>query len=183
VPNVVEEQVTVTVCKPQITEEPYEYQVTVCKPEVRECTVKVCDWKQKNVVPVMAVVGVDAELPDDLEGVFAPIDDVDEGVVERGAVIAGEAAAVAERVGSGENVGGDNFIEQAFEFAIRQVNMVERFELLAEVLLQRGPVPDVCAIFVLQTLKLLNELVFKFAFGCCHCDLFVDSWPGLLCPS
>lgn len=47
VPNVVEEQVTVTVCKPQIVEEPYEYTVTVCKPEVRTCTVKVCDWKQE----------------------------------------------------------------------------------------------------------------------------------------
>jgi hypothetical protein len=47
VPNVVQEQVTVTVCKPQIVEEPCEYTVTVCKPEVRNCTVKVCDWKQE----------------------------------------------------------------------------------------------------------------------------------------
>lgn len=47
VPNVVEEEVTVTVCKPQISEEPCEYQVTVCKPVVRQCTVKVCDWQQE----------------------------------------------------------------------------------------------------------------------------------------
>lgn len=47
VPNVVEEEVTVTVCKPEIVEEPYEYQVTVYKPEVRTCMVKVCDWKQE----------------------------------------------------------------------------------------------------------------------------------------
>ena len=47
VPNVVEEQVTVTVCKPQIVEEPCEYTVTVCKPEVRTCTVRVCDYKQE----------------------------------------------------------------------------------------------------------------------------------------
>jgi hypothetical protein len=47
VPNIVEEQVTVTVCKPQIVEEPCEYTVTVCKPEVRTCTVRVCDYKQE----------------------------------------------------------------------------------------------------------------------------------------
>lgn len=47
VPNVVEEQVTVTVCRPQIVEEPCEYLVTVCKPEIRTCTVRVCDWKQE----------------------------------------------------------------------------------------------------------------------------------------
>jgi hypothetical protein len=42
VPNLVEEEVTVTVCRPQVTEEPYEYQVTVCKPETRTCIVNVC---------------------------------------------------------------------------------------------------------------------------------------------
>ncbi len=47
VPNIVEEQVTVTVCKPQIVEEPCEYMVTVWKPEVRTCTVRVCDWRQE----------------------------------------------------------------------------------------------------------------------------------------
>ncbi len=51
--------------------------------------------------------------------VFAPVVDIDERVVERGAVVAGEAASVAERVGGGEDVGGDDFIKQALEFAIR----------------------------------------------------------------
>jgi hypothetical protein len=32
---------------------------------------------------VVAVVGVDAELADDLEGVLAPVVDIDERVVER----------------------------------------------------------------------------------------------------
>ena len=68
---------------------------------------------------MVAVVRVDAELVDDLEGVFAPVVDVDERVVERRAVVAGEAVAVAECVGSRENVGRDDFIEQALEFAIR----------------------------------------------------------------
>jgi hypothetical protein len=48
--------------------------------------------EQDDVVAVVAVVGVDAELADDLEGVLAPVGDIDERVVQRGAVVAGEAA-------------------------------------------------------------------------------------------
>ena len=55
--------------------------------------------EQHHVVAVVAVVGVDAELVDDLEGVFAPVLDVDEGVVQRRAVVAGEACCGA--AGSG----------------------------------------------------------------------------------
>jgi len=58
----------------------------------------------------------------------------------------GEAGvvAVAERMGGNEeDVWCDDFIEQSLEFAIRQLDTVERFELLAEVLLQCGAVPDV----------------------------------------
>jgi hypothetical protein len=54
---------------------------------------------------VVAVVGVDAELIDDLEGVLAPVLDVDQRVVERRAVVAGEAVDLAERLGGGEYVG------------------------------------------------------------------------------
>jgi hypothetical protein len=43
----VEEQVTHTVCKPQIVEQPYQYTVTVCKPETRTCKVNVCEMKQE----------------------------------------------------------------------------------------------------------------------------------------
>ena len=46
--------------------------------------------EQDDVVAVVAVVGVDAELADDLEGVLAPVGDVDQRVVERRAVVAGE---------------------------------------------------------------------------------------------
>jgi hypothetical protein len=68
---------------------------------------------------VVAVVSVDAELVDDLEGVFAPVGYVDKRVVERGAVVAGEVIAGAERVGSGENVGRNNLIEKALKFSFR----------------------------------------------------------------
>jgi hypothetical protein len=54
---------------------------------------------------VVAVVGVDAELVDDLEGVFAPVLDVDQRVVQRRAVIAGEAVALTQGAGCGEDIG------------------------------------------------------------------------------
>jgi len=61
--------------------------------------------EEDDVVAVMAVVGVDAELVDDLEGVFAPVLNVDQGVVERRAVIADKAVDLAEGAGGGEDVG------------------------------------------------------------------------------
>ena len=82
--------------------------------------------QQEDVVAVVAVVGVDAELADDLEGVLAPVVDVDERVVERRAVFAGEAVAAAERVGGGEDVGRDDFFEQPLELVVGEVDAVER---------------------------------------------------------
>ena len=92
--------------------------------------------EQDDIVAVVAVVGVDAELVDDLEGVFAPVLDVDQGVVQRRAVVAGEAVALAEGAGGGEDIRGDDFLKKALELAIRQADAVEGLEFLAEVLLQ-----------------------------------------------
>src|SRR4051812_36174294 len=44
--------------------------------------------KQKDVVAVVAVVRVNAELVDDLESVFAPVLNVDQGVIQWRAVVA-----------------------------------------------------------------------------------------------
>ena len=52
--------------------------------------------EEQDVVAVMAVVGVDAELVDYLEAVFAPVFDVDQGVEEWRAVVAVEAVALAQ---------------------------------------------------------------------------------------
>lgn len=56
--------------------------------------------QEHRVVVVVAVIGIDARLADDLEGVLAPVLDVDEGVVKRDAVVAGEATSF-EKVGGG----------------------------------------------------------------------------------
>jgi len=58
--------------------------------------------EQNDIVTVMTVVGINTKLVDDFVGVLAPVLEVDQGVVERCAVIAGEAVAVTK--GSGDRV-------------------------------------------------------------------------------
>jgi hypothetical protein len=120
--------------------------------------------EDEHVVPVVAVVGVDAQLVDHLEGVLAPVFEVDQGVVQRRAVFAGEGVDAAQGFGGGEYVGGDDFVQQAGKFAIGQVHAVQGLELFAEVALQRGAVADVGAVFVLEALELADEAVFNLLF-------------------
>ncbi len=115
-----------------------------------------------------AVVGVDAKLVDDLEGVFAPVLDVDEGVVERGAVVAGEAVDLAEQGRGGEDVGGDDLVEEALEFAVGELDAVEGLEVVAEVAFEGGAVADVPAIDVLEVAEFLDQGLFELSFGCGH---------------
>ena len=105
--------------------------------------------QQDDVVAMVAVGGVDAELVDHLEGVFAPILDIDEGEIELRAVVAGEGVEGAKRFGRVEDIGGDEFIEQPIEFGIREPHAIEGFELEPEVRLERRPIADIGAIFVL----------------------------------
>lgn len=120
--------------------------------------------EDENIVPVVAVVRVDAELVNDLEVVFAPVLDVDEGVVQRRAIVPGEVIDLAKGLGCGEDIRSDDFIEQAGELAIGQVDAVERFEFLPEVLFQCGAVADVRAVFVFEAAELLDEPVLDVLF-------------------
>ena len=97
-----------------------------------------------------AVISVYAELVDDLEGVFAPVLDVNEGVVEWGAVVAGETVDFAEQSRGGEDVRGDDLVEEALEFAVGKLDAVEVLEVLAEVALKGGTVADFRAIDILE---------------------------------
>ena len=67
--------------------------------------------QEYDVVTVMAVVRIDAEPIDGLEVVLAPVLDVDESVVQRRAVIASEAIALAKCAGSGEDIGPDDLVD------------------------------------------------------------------------
>ena len=113
---------------------------------------------------MVAVVRVDAELIDDLEGVFAPVLDVDEGVVQRRAVIAGEAVDLAEGLGGGEDIVRDDLVEQLGELAIGEADAIQGLELLAEVPLQRCAVGDVAPVFVFEPLERADEAGFNAVF-------------------
>jgi hypothetical protein len=120
--------------------------------------------EQEDIVAVVAVVGVDAKLADDFKGVLAPVANVDEHVIERRAVVAREPVAVTKRVGGGENVGSDDFVEWALEFVVGELDVVDRLEFPAEIFFRRSAVPDVRALLILQVAKRLDKLFFKLAF-------------------
>ncbi len=121
--------------------------------------------EQDDVVAVVAVVGIDAELADNFECVFAPVVDVDQRVVKRRAIVARKAVAVAECLGGGEDVGSDDFVQKTLELAVGEFDVIECLEFFAKVPFQGGAVSDVLAIFVLQVNELFDELFFKLVFG------------------
>src|SRR6476620_4380442 len=98
---------------------------------------------------MVTVVSVDAKLTDDLEGILTPVLDIDQGVVERRTVVACQTIYLAERAGSSEDIGRDDFVNKTPKLSVRQADAVERLKLLAEISLERGAVPDVRAILVL----------------------------------
>lgn len=113
--------------------------------------------EQDYIEAVMAVVRVDTELADDLESVFAPVPDVYQGVIERGAIVAGEAIALAKRAGRRIDIRGDNLLKESVEFTIRKIDPVESFKFFPKILLQRSTVPDVGSVDIFEALELLDE--------------------------
>ena len=124
-------------------------------------------------LPQRHVAQAIAQLADDLERVLAPIIDLDQRVVERRTVIAREGVAVAECVRCGEHVRGDNFVEQTLELGIRQADVVQRLEFLAEIALKSCPVTNIRAVLVLQARELLDQFCFQLVFERCQNDLGV----------
>jgi len=64
--------------------------------------------EQDDVVTVVAAAGIDAQLADDFKIVFAPVAQVDQGVMERAAVVALETVDVAQGVGGVVDIGVDD---------------------------------------------------------------------------
>ena len=106
--------------------------------------------QEHDVVAVMAVVRIDAELIDDLEVVLAPVLDVDQDVVERRAVGADERFPVPEGACGFVHVGCDDLIEESLELAVGECDTIQGFELFPEVCFKRCSIADVEAIFVLE---------------------------------
>ena len=124
--------------------------------------------QENDVVAVMAVVRIDAKLVDDLEVVLAPVLDIDEGVVERRAVVPRERFHVAEGTCGFIHVGRDDLVQKPFELAVRELDPVQRLEPFSEIRFQRRAVTDVGAILVLEIQQLRDQVLFKPAFGHGH---------------
>ena len=75
--------------------------------------------EQNDIVTVVAVVRVDAELIDDLERVLAPVFDVDQRVVQRRAIVAGEGVDTAHGLGRHKDIRRDDFVQQTGELGMR----------------------------------------------------------------
>ena len=78
----------------------------------------------------------------------------------------GELASVqgAEHARGPIDVRGHDRIQQAMKLCIRQLDVVQRLEVPAEVLLQSGAVADVGAVGVLEVLQLLGQALFNILF-------------------
>ena len=120
--------------------------------------------QQDDVVAVVAVVGIDPQLVDDLEGVFAPVVDVHQRVVERRAILAREAVAAAKRLRRRKHILRRDLVEQPLELGVSESHSIERLELRPEIRFQLGTVTDIGAIAVLQFLQPGDQLLFQDAF-------------------
>ena len=60
--------------------------------------------EQNHVIAMVAVLRIDAQLVDHLEGVLAPVLDIDQGVVKRSTVVALETVPLTQVFGYSENV-------------------------------------------------------------------------------
>lgn len=89
--------------------------------------------EQNDIVPMMAIVRVDAELVNHLKRVLAPVPDVDERVVERRAVVAYEAISFTKDAGSSEDVGSDDVINETSVFGVGKTNAIKRFKFLSKI--------------------------------------------------
>ena len=89
--------------------------------------------EEEHVVAVVAVVSVDAELIDDLVGVFAPVADVDESVIQRRTVIAGEGIDLAQGLCRRVDIGRDDLVEEPGELGIGEMDPVQGLELFPEI--------------------------------------------------
>ena len=82
---------------------------------------------------MMAVVRVDTKLVNHLKGVFAPVLNIDERVVERRPVITDKMVPFAQDSGRHKNIRRDDFVKQTLKLPISERHPIQGFKLLPEV--------------------------------------------------
>ena len=116
--------------------------------------------QQDHVEALKAVAGVDAQLADDLEVVFAPVLDVDQSEVQGGAIVSLEVVDLPEGLRSLINIRCGNLVEQAGELAVGELDRIEPLELVAEVGLHGLQILNVGTVGVFEAQQLCNKGVF-----------------------
>ncbi|SMG62810.1 hypothetical protein BMETH_1311_0 [methanotrophic bacterial endosymbiont of Bathymodiolus sp.] len=67
---------------------------------------------------MIAIVGVDTKLINHFKFIFAPVFDVDQGILQRRTIFALEGITFAQGFGGGEDIGIDDFIAKTGKFRI-----------------------------------------------------------------
>lgn len=80
--------------------------------------------QQNDIIAVVAVIGIDAKLVDDFKLVFAPVAQIDQHVFQRSAVLADEFTLLAQGLGGGKYIGGNDLVAQAGEFGVGEMDAV-----------------------------------------------------------
>ena len=112
---------------------------------------------------MVAVISVNSQLVDNFKLVFAPIFEIDQHIVQRGAIFAFNVAIFAQGFGGLKGVGVNDRIAQAGKFAVGEPDTVKRLEAVAEVLLKGRLIADVGAIAVFKLGELGDEVLFDVA--------------------
>lgn len=72
-------------------------------------------------------------------------------------------------LGSGEDIGRDDLVQQAGKFAIGEAHTVQGLKLFAEIMLKCGAVSDVFPVLVFKPNQCANEALFDLLFNHCWC--------------
>lgn len=122
--------------------------------------------EQDYIISVVAVGGIYPKLVDYFKIIFAPLFNIDKGVLQRCTIFPLKCIAFAQQFGSSENIRKNDFIPQSGELGVAEVNPVEAVEFVSEVLFQRSLIPDIRAVGVLEVGQLFDQQSFDFTFLC-----------------
>src|SRR5690606_27452179 len=108
--------------------------------------------QQDHVVPMVADIRVDTQLVNHFKVVLAPLANVNEGIVQRRTIISCELTLFTYSLSDLEDIRCDDLITEAVELCVGEVDSVQSFELLSEVLFKASFVANVIAVGVFEVL-------------------------------
>ena len=108
---------------------------------------------------MVATAIVDAQLGDDLKGVFAPVTNIHQREVERCTVITLETVACSEHSGGLEDVRGCDFVEKPLKLTVSELDGIEFLEFFAKVAFQRISRANIGSMPILEAYELFYQFI------------------------